>query len=135
MATRFFTSYSRQDDNSKALALALCDELSQRYGYDVFVDVEMRIGTEWPAELRRRVRWCDEFVVLLSKRAVESVFVHEEVREAFFLHTFRITRRPRIHPVLVDFAGPLDSELSQKLNRFQRREWQSRIVSATQSRE
>ena len=122
MAVKFFISYSRNDDDSKRLVAALQSEL-KRYGHEVFVDLTMNVGTEWEEELKRKIAWSDEFILLLSVPAVASEPVREELRHANALSDDR--KRPRIFPVYVKFDGTLDRELQKILGPIQHLTWRS----------
>jgi TIR domain/AAA-like domain len=90
-------------------------------GYDVFIDVGMKVGTDWVAEIARRISWCDFLIVLLSETAVESEMVQAEVRLAH--HRRRHGRHPAILPVRVDYRGALGYELDAYLGRIQYLMW------------
>jgi TIR domain-containing protein len=122
MAVKFFVSYSRNDDDSKRLVVALQSEL-KRYGHEVFVDLTMNVGTEWEEELKRKIAWSDEFILLLSPPAVASEPVRDEIRHANALSD--ALKRPRILPVYVNFDGPLDRELQKILGPIQHLTWRS----------
>jgi len=122
MAVKFFISYSRNDDDSKRLVVALQSEL-KRSGHEVFVDLTMNVGTEWEEELKRKIAWSDEFILLLSAPAVASEPVREEIRHANALSD--ALKRPRLLPVYVNFDSPLDRELQKILGPIQHLTWRS----------
>jgi hypothetical protein len=121
MAVDFFISYSRNDPDSVALRQTLREEL-RRHGYDVFVDAEMDAGVDWRAELERSIKACDVFLLLISKPAMESYEVLEELRYAVFLR--RDQKRPRIIPVLVNCELP-DGEMKERVGAIQYLTWYS----------
>jgi hypothetical protein len=120
--TRFFISYRRRASEDARLAKFLKDGLEARRN-EVFIDTRMRVGSDWAAEIDRRIRWCDYLIVLLSAESVQSEMVQGEIRRA---HRYRDSDgRPHILPVRVRFDGQLDYELDSYLARAQYARWQS----------
>lgn len=78
---RFFISYRRRAKDDARLANLLVDEL-RKAGHDVFIDVDIALGTDWSAEITRRIQWCDYLVVLLSQESIGSEMVQTELRLA-----------------------------------------------------
>ena len=66
---RFFISYRRRAAADARLATMLSEALSGA-GCEVFIDVAMTVGTDWSAEIERRIGWCDYLVVLLSAESI-----------------------------------------------------------------
>jgi hypothetical protein len=131
---KLFISYKRSVPDDEKLAHAMRDCFGAA-GHDVFIDVGMRVGTDWVAEITRRITWCDFLIVLLSKSAVESEMVQAEVR----LARQRRWRdgRPAILPVRVNYKGELDYELDAYLGRIQYIMWTgdgdtNRVISELQ---
>src|SRR5207244_11640686 len=122
MAVELFISYSRNDPDSVSLRKTIHDELTSRYGYEVFVDAEMDAGVDWKEEINRNVAACDAFLLLISKRATESYEVLEELRYADFLRRQR--KRPRMLPVLVNCDLP-EGEIKAKIGPIQYLLWRS----------
>lgn len=120
---RIFISYSHAEPDEVALAAGLHSGLTGA-GCDVFIDTAMLIGTDWVAEIDRRIQWCDYLVVLLSERAVSSEMVQSELRLA---RNARRTRggRPHVLPIRVRYRGPLDYELEGYLGRLHYTIWGS----------
>ena len=118
--SRFFISYSRRSaaDGSSPTTFAPGSRIA---GHEVFIDVGMRVGTDWVAEIEQRVDWCDFVVVLLSERSIHSEMVLGEVRRAH--RKRRKDGRPRILPLRVHYDGPLDYELDSYLGRVQYIRW------------
>ena len=125
---RFFVSYRRRADDDARLAKRLVDEL-RKAGHDVFIDVDIRLGTDWSAEITCRIQWCDYLVVLLSEDSIDSEMVQGEVRLA------RQYRRddgsPHIFPVRIRYEGALDYELTSYLGRLQFILWRGSADDAT----
>ena len=117
---RFFVSYRRRADLDRGLATSLVEGL-KRAGHEVFVDVQMPIGSFWVAEIERRIGWCDYLVVLLSEEAIHCEMVQEEVRRAH--HRQQQVGRPAILPIRVCYEGPLGYELDFWLEPLQQRLW------------
>lgn len=113
---RFFISYRRRADDDSRLAKLLVDAL-RAAGHDVFIDVDIPMGTDWSAEITRRIQWCDYLVVLLSEQSVDSEMVQGEIRLA--RHYRREDGSPFILPVRVRYEGALDYELTSYIGRLQ----------------
>jgi len=117
---KLFISYKRSVPEDEKLAHAMRDRFGAA-GHDVFIDVGMKVGTDWVAEIARRIAWCDSLIVLLSKSAAESEMVQAEVRLAH--QRRRRDGRPAILPVRVNYQGALDYELDAYLGRIQYVMW------------
>jgi AAA-like domain/TIR domain len=117
---KLFISYKRSMPDDETLAHAMRDRFAAA-GHDVFIDVGMKVGTDWVAEIARRIAWCDFLIVLLSQSAVESEMVQAEVRLAH--QRRRRDGRPAILPVRVNYKGALDYELDAYLSRTQYVMW------------
>lgn len=121
-SARLFLSYKRSIPEDEALAQFLRRGL-EAAGHELFIDVGMKVGTDWVGEIRRRIDWCDYLIVLLSKPAIESEMVQAEVRLAH--QSRRRDGRPVILPIRVRYEGPLDYELDAYLARLQYSRWDS----------
>ena len=119
--SRYFISYSRRSTEDGKLADDLRAGL-EGAGHEVFIDRGMRVGTDWVAEIERRIDWCDALVVLLSEASIHSEMVLGEVRMAH--RRRRKDGRPQILPIRVRYDGPLDYELDSYLARIQYARWQ-----------
>jgi hypothetical protein len=117
---KLFISYKRSIAQDEKLAHAMRDRFAAA-GHDVFIDVGMKVGTNWVAEITQRIGWCDFLIVLLSKSAIESEMVQAEVRLARQRHWRH--GRPAILPVRVNYRGALDYELDAYLGRIQYAMW------------
>jgi hypothetical protein len=125
---RFFISYRRRAEDDARLARLLVERLREA-GHEVFIDVEMPIGTDWSAETTRRIQWCDYLVVLLSEDSMDSEMVQGEVRLA--RHYRREDGSPFIFPIRVRYEGALDYELDAYVGRFQHIVWNGVADDAT----
>jgi hypothetical protein len=114
--TKLFISYKRRAPSDEKLAHAIRNGFGAM-GHEVFIDVGTKIGTDWVAEIERRIDWCDFLIVLLSELAVESEMVQAEVRLAH--QRRRHDGRPAILPVRVNYKGALGYELDAYLGRIQ----------------
>jgi|GEM_PF-1265520 len=119
-AKRVFISYSHADPREENLARCLYTRLVAA-GHEVFIDITIRAGSDWAGEISGRISWCDHLVVLLSESSMSSEMVQGEVRAAHYLR--RPDSGPKIVPVRVDYAGPLDYELSLYLDHLQYLNW------------
>jgi AAA-like domain/TIR domain len=117
---KLFISYKRSMPADEKLAHAIRDSF-QAAGHEVFIDVGMKVGTDWVAEITQRIKWCDFLIVLLSKPAVESEMVQAEVRLAH--HRRGHDGRPGILPIRVNYTDVLDYELDAYLGRIQNVKW------------
>jgi hypothetical protein len=117
---RFFLSYRRRAEADTTLAQVLHDGLRQR-GHEVFIDVDLPVGTDWAAEISARIDWCDFMVVLLSTDSVQSDMVAGEIRLAHYRRS--MTGKPRVLPIRLAYDNPLDYELSCYLDRLQYLRW------------
>jgi hypothetical protein len=89
----------------------------------VFIDVGIKVGTDWVDEIERRIDSCDALIVLLSDASCHSEMVLGEVRRAH--RRRRKNGRPYILPIRVHYEGPLDYELDSYLARIQYVRWQA----------
>jgi len=119
---RFFVSYRRRAKDDSRLANLMVDKL-RTAGHDVFIDVNIPIGTDWSAEITRRIQWCDYLVVLLSEDSIDSEMVQGEIRLA--RHHRRGDGSPFIFPVRIRYEGPLDYELSSYIGRLHHIVWRT----------
>lgn len=114
-----FVSYAHGNADEEELARLLYERLNARR-HRTFLDKAMTAGIEWAQEIRRRVHRCDCMVVLLSKSSMRSEMVHAEVRLAQQRRSQ--TGLPRLIPVRVGYAGPLEYELELYLGHVQQLE-------------
>jgi len=133
--SKLFISYKRSIPTDERLAHAMRDAF-MALGHDVFIDVTMTAGTDWVAEIDRRIRWCDYLIVLLSEAAAESEMVQAEVRLAH--QGRRRDGRPNILPVRVNYTGSLGYELDAYLSRIQYVGWKgdadtAEVIAALQA--
>lgn len=126
--SRFFVSYRRRAAEDARLARRLVDEL-RAAGHQVFIDVDIPVGTDWSAEITQRIRWCDYLVVLLSADSIDSEMVQGEVRLAH--QQRRADGSPHVFPIRVRYAGALDYELNSYLGRLQHVAWNDPADDAT----
>lgn len=116
---RIFMSYHRRGDEAD-LASRLHHALVS-HGHDVFIDVEMPVGTDWAKEIQRNIAECDVFIVLVSQASIAREMVQAEVREAY--RRQRRQQAPRILPIRVRYDGPLDYEMECYLGRLHYARW------------
>jgi len=121
-SAKFFISYRRRAPEDARLASLLVSALRDA-GHEVFIDVDIPVGTDWSAEITRRIRWCDYLVVLLSEDSIDSEMVQGEIRLA--RHHRREDGSPFVFPVRVAYEGPLDYELTSYLGRLQHLLWRT----------
>jgi hypothetical protein len=126
--SRFFLSYRRRAERDAALAGYLREQLAAA-GHDVFIDVDMAIGTRWSEEIGRQIDACDGLVVVLSEDTIDSEMVLAEVRLAHQRHAREGS--PCILPVRVGYTGPLGYELGAYLDPLHYQLWRSPADNAT----
>lgn len=129
---RFFISYRRRASDDARLA-GLLSEALRGAGHEVFIDIDIPLGTDWSAEITRRIQWCDYLVVLLSEDSVDSEMVQGEIRLARQYR--RADGSPFIFPVRLGYEGALDYELTSYIGRLQHIVWKTasddgRVVEA-----
>ena len=73
-----FVSYSHKD---KEYAHKLADEL-RKWDIDAWLDDRIDYGEEWPKVIQEQLDECSGFIVIMSKNAYESKWVHNEVTRA-----------------------------------------------------
>lgn len=74
----FFISYSRKDT---AFANQLRNHISKLDStHDVFLDItSIKVGTNWKAELQRKIYACDFFIFVHSTDSIKSTHVKQEL--------------------------------------------------------
>lgn len=92
-------------------------------GHTVFIDRKLTVGMDWSVEIETQIKQCDFFVVLISKDVLNSEMVQAEIRLAH--QRSKREQVPKILPVRVAYAGPLDYELDSYLTRIQFTLWES----------
>lgn len=118
--SRLFLSYHRRAKCDSALAAYLREELAAA-DCDVFIDLDMAVGTDWSQEIAGQIDACDCLIVLLSADTVESRMVMAEVRLAH--HRRARDGRPVILPVRVNYTGALGYELGAYLDPLHHELW------------
>jgi formylglycine-generating enzyme required for sulfatase activity len=86
-----FISYSHKD---KTYARKLQRHLLEQ-GFEAWIDDRIDYGTEWPQEIKKRLKESDGFILLMSPSAEESFWVQNELNLALNL------KKP-IFPLLLD---------------------------------
>ena len=74
-----FISYRRKD--SSALALLVSHRL-QHINLIPFVDMALKAGGNWHADLEERIKDCDYFIILLGKETLSSSMTVKEIKWA-----------------------------------------------------
>ncbi len=116
---QIFISYRRIGEEAR-LAQWIRNKLVQQ-GIAVFMDVDMTIGTRWVAAIRENIEKSAFFLVLLSKDGMSSEMVQTEVRIAH--QKAKRDGAPRLLPIRVAYAGPLEYELARYLDDLQYVAW------------
>jgi hypothetical protein len=117
---KYFISYTHRNADDENHARYLHDNLTQ-LGHSVFIDIGMKAGMDWLAEIRGRIQWCDYLVLLLSKTSMRSEMVLREVRMA--CASFRANGKPQILPIRIHYEGPLEYELDLYIGHLHHVSW------------
>ncbi len=120
-AQKFFISYPHGDPDEENLARFLHAQLTAA-GHEAFIDIGMAAGIDWVKEIRHRIDWCDQLVLLISEKSMRSEMVQTEVRLA--RHRQLQSGRPGILPVRVRYLGPLEYELELHIGHLQHVSWE-----------
>jgi hypothetical protein len=85
-------------------------------GHEVFVDLNMLVGTRWIEEIQLQLTSSQFFLVLLSSQSILSDMVRREIELA---HRLSVEKRLTILPIRLNFAGELPYDLAAYLNPIQ----------------
>ena len=118
-----FISYAHAQLDD-ALAHFLKAFLAQR-GHTVFLDTDIPGGKRWAEEIEKKIRTSEFFIVLLSKDAILSDMVRQEVKFAYSLAQDQ-NQQLTIIPVRIDFSGELPLDLGAYLDPLQYILWTGR---------
>ncbi len=119
-AQRIFISY-RHVKPDEDLARVFETEFT-RIGFQVFVDTNIKIGTDWAKEIDRQLQSADYFLVLLSEESILSDMVRQEIKRA---HELKQQGKLCILPVRISFTGALPYDLGGYLNPLQYALWET----------
>jgi hypothetical protein len=117
---RIFVSY-RHVNPDKQIAEDVFAALKEKH--DVFIDRNLRVGTDWAKRIEEELRLADFLIVFLSAQSVESQMVEAEISTAYRLA--QETGRPKILPVRMAYNEPFRYPLSAYLDRIQWASWNS----------
>jgi|GEM_PF-7083528 hypothetical protein len=76
--SHIFVSYSHKDTE---YAHKLAQKL-QSEGFDVWIDVRLDYGSQWPLEIQKQLDNCDAFILIMSPRSFASDWVQSELSRA-----------------------------------------------------
>lgn len=79
---RVFVSYSSEDGWCAHLLL---DRLAKHPGVSVFATQSLSAAGDWQRRLKEELKGCNVFLVVLSRRSVESPYVLQELGAAWAL--------------------------------------------------
>ncbi|MFJ2001150.1 toll/interleukin-1 receptor domain-containing protein [Streptomyces chartreusis] len=102
MAITFISHSSAETDEDQANADSVRAELIKRlpgFGWQVLVDDELRVGTDWRDALYEWLRDCDAAVVLVNRDGLKSSWLRREVEVLWY--RWRAGSRLTIVPVLL----------------------------------
>ncbi|MEM9150902.1 MAG: AAA-like domain-containing protein [Cyanobacteria bacterium P01_F01_bin.3] len=111
-APKIFISYKRDIATDEQIAQQLYGALHD--DYEVFIDRNMPVGTNWMERINQEIERSDILIVLLSEASVRSEMVLLEIEKAH--HQAQQTGLPRILPVRVAYQAPFTYPLSEYLN-------------------
>ncbi|MEM9004749.1 MAG: AAA-like domain-containing protein [Cyanobacteria bacterium P01_F01_bin.86] len=119
-SARIFIVYKRTEPDA-SLAMQLHDALDQQH--QVFIDRDLRIGTEWAKKLDAEICQSDFVITLLSEQAVDSEMFQREICIAH--QTTQLPPgKPKLLPIRVAYNHPFPYPLSTYLNHIQWASWQ-----------
>jgi len=117
---KIFICYRRNVKEDRSLAEYLYKYLREK-GHDVFIDLNMRVGTAWLTEIDERIKSSDCLIVLVSKDSAESEMVQAEVKRAY---EYRGRKgRPKTLPIRMKYEGMLPYAIDAFIGRVQQIEW------------
>ncbi len=109
---RIFVSYKRNVEPDQTVAMQVFLTLS--HDYEVFVDQTMLVGTNWAERIDAELSRSHVLIVFLSRDAVYSEMVLQEVATAHYLA--KMQGRPLILPVRLDYREPFQYPLNTYLD-------------------
>ncbi len=112
--SRIFISYKHDVVPDDGVATELSNKLKE-YGYYVFIDKDIEVGTEWVERINQEIQNADFMIAFLSEYSVQSEMVKEEIEKAHYLAKEQ-NGRPRILPVRMKYRAKFQSPLSKYLN-------------------
>lgn len=120
--SNIFICYRRSAKEDRAFAEYLHDYLTTK-GQVVFIDVSMRVGTDWLNEIDQRIKSSDYIIVLVSKESADSEMVQAELQRAYeYRHR---NGHPKTLPVLMNFDGLLPYTISAFIGQIQQINWKN----------
>ncbi len=117
-----FICYKRNVKPDEQVANYLYDYFTAQ-GHEVFIDRTMRTGSDWLAEIDRKIRESDFLVALLSKTSADSEMVQAEIKRAYEYR--KLQGRPRTLPVRVAYEGLLPYSIDAFVDPLQYVVWQN----------
>ena len=117
-----FICYTRSVKPDEQVANYLQDHFTAQ-GHEVFIDRTMRTGSDWLAEIDRKIRESDFLVALLSKTSADSEMVQAEIKRAYEYR--KLQGRPRTLPIRVAYEGLLPYSIDAFVDPLQYTVWQS----------
>lgn len=119
-SAKLFICYRRSAKDDSAFAEYLHAYLIEK-GYEAFIDVSMRVGTEWLKNIDDRIKASDYLIVLVSKDSAESEMVQAEMQRAYeYRHQ---NGHPRTLPIRMRYEGMLPYTLSAFIGSIQQINW------------
>jgi hypothetical protein len=93
--SHIFISYSHKD---AGYAHTLAESL-QNKGFEVWIDVRLDYGSQWPHEIQKYLDTCEAFILIMSANAFTSEWVQSELQRA------KRKRKP-VFPLLLEGEEP-----------------------------
>lgn len=117
---KLFICYRRSAEEDSAFAKYLQAYLAAR-GCEVFIDLSMRVGTEWLKNIDEWLKTSDYLIVLVSKYSAESEMVQAEMQRAYeYRHK---NGHPITLPVRMRYEDMLPYALSAFIGSIQQISW------------
>ena len=118
--SKLFICYRRSARDDSAFAEYLHSYFTVR-GHEVFIDVSMRVGTEWLKKIDTELKTSDYLVVLISKNSAESEMVQAEMLRAYeYRHQSGI---PKTLPIRMKYEGMLPYTIAALIGQIQQIDW------------
>ena len=118
--SKLFICYRRSARDDSAFAEYLHSYFTAR-GHEVFIDISMRVGTEWLKKIDAELKTSDYLIVLVSKNSTESEMVHAEMQRAYeYRHQNGF---PKTLPIRMKYKGMLPYTIAAFIGQIQQIDW------------
>lgn len=119
-SAKLFICYRRSAKDDQAFAEYLHAYFTAR-GHKAFIDVSMRVGTEWLKNIDAEIKSSDYLIVLVSKNSAESEMVQAEMQRAYEYR--QQNGYPKTLPIRMQYEGLLPYTISAFIGQYQQINW------------